>query len=34
MATLTMPEYLEFLVNFWDGVNRNYAQQSVSVPIF
>ena len=34
MATLTMPEYLEFLVNFWDGVNRNYAQKPVSVPIF
>lgn len=34
MATLTMPEYLEFLVNFWDRVNRIYAQKSVSVPIF
>lgn len=33
-ARLTMPEYLEFLINFWDKVNRVYAQQSVSVPIF
>lgn len=34
IATLTMPEYLEFLINFWDNVNRVYAQQDVSVPIF
>lgn len=33
-AVLTMPEYIEFLINFWDRVNRVYAQQSVSVPIF
>ncbi len=33
-AILTMPEYLEFLINFWDSVNRVYSQQSVSVPIF
>lgn len=33
-ATLTMPEYLEFLIRFWDRVNKVYAQQSVSVPIF
>ncbi|MGD1448264.1 macro domain-containing protein [Vibrio harveyi] len=33
-AILTMPEYLEFLINFWDQVNSVYAQQSVSVPIF
>jgi len=33
-ARLTMPEYLAFLINFWDRVNRVYAQQSVSVPIF
>lgn len=33
-ATLTMPEYLEFLINFWDNVNRVYSQQDVSVPIF
>lgn len=33
-ATLTMPEYLEFLINFWDRVNRVYAQKSVTVPVF
>jgi hypothetical protein len=33
-AILTMPEYIEFLINFWDRVNRIYAQKSVSVPIF
>lgn len=33
-ATLTMPEYIEFLINFWDRVNRVYAQKTVSVPIF
>lgn len=33
-AMLTMPEYLEFLINFWDKVNKIYAQQSVSTPIF
>ncbi|HAV5770680.1 TPA: hypothetical protein JI173_10495 [Acinetobacter baumannii] len=33
-AVLTMPEYLEFLINFWDNVNNVYAQQSVSTPIF
>ena len=33
-AWLTMPEYLVFLINFWDRVNRVYAQKSVSVPIF
>jgi len=31
---LTMPEYLEFLINFWDKVNKVYAQQDVSTPIF
>lgn len=34
MAQLSMPEYLEFLINFWDKVNKVYAQQSVSTPIF
>lgn len=29
-----MPEYLEFLISFWDKVNRVYTQKSVSVPIF
>lgn len=33
-AHLTTPEYLGFLINFWDNVNRVYAQKSVSVPIF
>lgn len=33
-AFLTMPDYLAFLINFWDKVNRIYAQKSVSVPIF
>ena len=33
-AYLTMPEYVEFLINFWDRVNRVYAQRNVSVPIF
>jgi len=33
-AVLTMPEYLEFLINFWDKVNNVYAQQSVSTPLF
>lgn len=33
-ARLTMPEYLEFLINFWDNVNRVYAQKSVSTTIF
>jgi hypothetical protein len=33
-AYLTMPEYIEFLINFWDRVNRIYAQKSVSVPVF
>lgn len=33
-ATLTMPEYLEFLINFWDKVNNVYGQQNVAAPIF
>lgn len=33
-AALTMPEYLEFLIKFWDEINRVYAQKSVSVPVF
>ena len=33
-ANLTMPEYLEFLINFWDKVNSVYALQNVSTPIF
>ncbi|MCS6236012.1 hypothetical protein G3495_12890 [Shewanella baltica] len=34
VAHLTMPEYLDFLISFWNKVNRVYAQKSVSVPIF
>lgn len=33
-ANLTMPEYLDFLITFWDNINRVYAQKNVSVPIF
>lgn len=33
-ATLTMPQYLEFLIAFWDRVNRVYAQKNVSTAIF
>jgi len=33
-AVITMPQYLEFLINFWDNVNRIYAQKNVSVPVF
>lgn len=33
-ANLTMPQYLEFLINFWDQLNRHYGQKKVSVPIF
>lgn len=33
-ANLTMPEYLGFLITFWDKVNVIYGQRSVSVPIF
>jgi hypothetical protein len=33
-AVLTMPEYLEFLINFWDKVNNVYGQQSVSTTVF
>ncbi len=33
-AYLTMPEYLSFLIKFWDEINVVYAQRSVSVPIF
>nr|WP_315496865.1 macro domain-containing protein [uncultured Rhodoferax sp.] len=33
-ASLTMPEYLEFMINFWDRVNSVYALKSVSTAIF
>lgn len=29
-----MPDYLSFLIRFWDKVNQVYAQKNVSVPIF
>lgn len=32
-AELTMPEYVNFLLNFWNNVNRLYAQRSVVVPV-
>jgi hypothetical protein len=34
MANLTMPEYLEFLITFWDRINKVYAQKVVSAPVF
>src|SRR5690606_13814954 len=33
-AILTMPEYIEYLINFWDKSNNVYSQKSVSTPIF
>lgn len=33
-ASLTMPEYLEFMINFWDRVNSVYALKSVSTAVF
>lgn len=33
-AELTMYEYLNFLLYFWDEINKIYAQKDVSVPIF
>jgi len=33
-ANLTMPEYLGFLIKFWDRVNTVYAQRNVSTTIF
>lgn len=33
-AVLTMPEYLEFLITFWDKVNNVYGQKDVSTTIF
>ncbi|MFB0765648.1 macro domain-containing protein [Enterococcus faecalis] len=33
-AQLTMTEYINFLLNFWNEINRVYAQKSVTVPIF
>ncbi|MFZ3131470.1 MAG: macro domain-containing protein, partial [Desulfosporosinus sp.] len=33
-AYLSMPDYLEFLVNFWSDVDRVYAGRSVTIPLF
>lgn len=33
-AYLSMPEYLEFLIEFWNQINHIYAGRPVSVPIF
>lgn len=33
-AYLFMPDYLEFLVNFWSDVDRIYAGRSVTIPLF
>jgi hypothetical protein len=32
-AVLTMPQYLEFMINFWDNINRIYAARSVATTI-
>ncbi|WP_221642465.1 macro domain-containing protein [Listeria booriae] len=33
-AELTMTEYINFLLRFWNEINRVYAQKSVTVPVF
>lgn len=33
-AVLSMVEYINFLLEFWNEINRLYAQKSVVVPIF
>lgn len=33
-ARLSMSEYINFLLIFWNEINRVYAQKSVSVPLF
>ena len=33
-AYLTMKEYLEFLMNFWDSADRVYAGRSIVIPLF
>ena len=33
-AYLTIHDYIQFLVCFWNEINRIYAQRPVSVPIF
>ena len=33
-AELTIQEYVNFLLTFWNEINRLYAQRTVSVPVF
>jgi hypothetical protein len=33
-ARLTTQEYLEFLVNFWDQVDKYYGQKTIVIPLF
>lgn len=33
-AELTIQEYVNFLLTFWNEINRLYAQRSVTVPVF
>ena len=33
-AELTMLEYINFLLQFWNEINRVYAQKNVTVPVF
>ncbi|WP_157053751.1 macro domain-containing protein [Schleiferilactobacillus perolens] len=33
-AVVTMSEYISFLMNFWDEVDRVYNGRSVSIPVF
>lgn len=33
-ANLSMVDYVNFLLTFWNEINRVYAQKSVSVPLF
>ena len=33
MAELTLKEYVQSMINFWDEVNRVYAGKSVSIPL-
>ena len=33
-AELTIQEYINFLLAFWNEINRLYAQRTVSVPVF
>lgn len=33
-ANLSMSQYINFLLTFWNEINRVYAQKSVTVPVF